>query len=180
MNNYNTRLGPFPAAHQEFISPQALVIGPSIASSSEYAADAAHLNYPYFDQRSEELRNRLTAEINVMNTPLVQVQSNTTANVTATARTVHTTENINASEDAYNNAWKGTAQSEDMRMDHLELEFGRPTGVPDYANIWYDGGYLRSPSLAVMASILMLTIMLVRLFEEEMDQTRRDETTKCD
>lgn len=141
VNNHNAQPNLLPATHQGYISPQALLISPSIASSRQYAADAAQLNYPHLDHQSEILRDRLSAEIDAMNTYTNNESLSTAVDVSAVA---HPTNTVNASEDAYNNAWKADAQSEDLRMEHLELEFGS-VGVPDFANLFYDGGYAMEP-----------------------------------
>lgn len=146
VNNYNATPGLLPAAHQGYISPQALLIGPGIASSREYAADASHINYPQLDRHSEELRDRLTAELTTMNNIFAQGHATTAAHVVASAQTTTTADKANASEEAYNNAWKDTARDEDLRMEQLELEFGGGAGLPDYANFFYDGDYVAEPS----------------------------------
>jgi len=145
VNNYNATPGLIPAAHQGYISPQALVLGPSIASSREYAADASHLNYPSLDSHSEELRDRLKAELSIMNNLFAQGQASMAVDVAAPTRTTITTDKINASEDAYNNAWKDTARDEDLRMEQLELEFGDGAGSLNYADLYFDGDYVTEP-----------------------------------
>jgi len=145
VNNYNTTPGLIPAAHQGYISPQALVLGPSVASSREYTADASHLNYPSLDHHSEELRDRLTAELNTMNNLFAQGQASKAADVAAPTRTTIITDKINASEEAYNNARKETARDEDLRMEQLELEFGGGAGSLDYADLYFDGDYVAEP-----------------------------------
>jgi len=97
VNDYNATPGLIPAAHQEYILPQALDLGPSIASSKEYAADASHLNYPSLDRHTEELRDRLTTELNTMNNLFAQGQASKAADVAAAACTTITTDKITTS-----------------------------------------------------------------------------------